>query len=294
MKKRLKITLQLLVTAVACYLVIKQINQQQLRSTLERLQIQWLLLALVLYNVSQFASSARLLGFYRKLGLPLTYLQNLGIYYSAMFYGLFLPGGVSGDVYKVLTLQKQYKKGYRDLITATLSDRINGLVVLLSIDLVLIWFGFSKLKDLLGENQWMIPLLLVAGWLIYLGAMHFFAKQYFNTIPKATAISLLVQGLQFIAFCCILNGLSVPLQQWLYYGILFYVGGVLSALPVSISGIGMREWAMVTGSALFGLDETIAFMASFCFFLITAFSALSGGFILWGKQWALQPNPKSL
>jgi uncharacterized membrane protein YbhN (UPF0104 family) len=284
MKKWLKVTLQALITLLAFYLVSRQISFEDLSNTFTQIEVPWIILAWILYNLSQVISSGRLLGFYRNIQIPLTFQTNLLIYYRAMFYGLFLPGGVSGDAYKVLILQKQYRIGYRELITATLSDRFNGLVVLLSIDLLLLFAGFGKLEGTYGRIQWIIPILLFTGWVVYILGMRWLAAIHVRKIGRSAILSFMVQVMQLAAFCCILYALDTLVEHWLYYGILFFAGGVLSALPISISGMGMREWAMVTSSGIFGTNPNIAFTASFCFFLITATSALAGGLITFRKQ----------
>ena len=65
-------------------------------------------------------------------------------------------------------------------------------------------------------------------------------------------------------------------EQWISYGILFYGGSVMSALPLSINGLGIREWVLVTGSGLMMIDSARAFSASFLFTLISGVCALIG------------------
>jgi uncharacterized membrane protein len=53
----------------------------------------------------------------------------------------------------------------------------------------------------------------------------------------------------------------------------------MSALPISINGLGIREWVLVTGSGLMMLDSAKAFSASFLFTLISGVCALIGGIV---------------
>ncbi len=60
---------------------------------------------------------------------------NLRLYYTGMFYNLFLPGGVGGDVYKVMVLKKR-ELSILSATKATLLDRVTGLLVLLSLMII--------------------------------------------------------------------------------------------------------------------------------------------------------------
>ena len=276
MKPWLKTLLKLAVTALAFYLVFRQISWTELRKTLSDINPLWFAAAFILYNLSQVLSSRRLLGFYHNLGLPIGFRQNLAVYYRAMFYGLFLPGGVSGDAYKVMTYQKQYQQPYRNLIVATLSDRVTGLAMLMTILGILVITVDRYLPIPIKAWPWILAAAIGIGWLIVYGVGRRFAPVHRPQIPKAALQSAGVQVLQLLAFCCILEGMAIPPGEWTRYAVLFYSGSILSSLPVSMGGMGMREWAMVTGSGLFGLASAPAFAASFSFFLVSSFSALAG------------------
>jgi len=279
-----KTVLKLAITCLAFYLVFRKVSWVEFTALFRQLYFTWVAAAFLLYNFSQCLSAARLLFFYRSIDMPLTYAQCLSLYYRAMFYGLFLPGGVSGDAYKVVKLQNNYQRSYRELITATFSDRANGLVVLLSIGLMLIFYVNRKLSVFINGLPFIIILSLIAGWVLYIWLMYTFAKPFHRLIFKASVLSAVIQSVQLLAFFCILAALNISTTQWIYYGILFYGGSVLSALPISISGMGIREWVMVTGSGIFGLQQGYAFTASFTFFLVVSLSSLSGALFNFASQ----------
>jgi uncharacterized membrane protein YbhN (UPF0104 family) len=278
MKSWMKTLLKLAVTCLAFYLVFRKVSWSEVRETLSTLQPGWLLLAFLLYNLSQGISSLRLLGFYRDIDVPVAPRQNLLIYYRAMFYGLFLPGGVSGDAYKVLTLQKQYAKPYRTLIIATVSDRAVGLAMLGSILAFLTMLVGDHLRvPITGWRIW-LALAVLAGWVLVVWISTKLAKPHTKQIPRAAVLSFVVQTMQLLAFFLILHAMGIRADQWTRYAVLFYAGSILSSLPVSMGGMGIREWTMVTGSAIFGLHSPAAFTASFTFFLVSSVSALLGAF----------------
>lgn len=293
MKPWLKTLLKLAVTALAFYLVFRQVSWTALRDTLAGINPLWFLAAFLLYNLSQVLSSWRLLGFYHNLNLPIGFRQNLAVYYRAMFYGLFLPGGVSGDAYKVMTYQKQFQQPYRSLIMATLSDRVTGLAMLMSILGVLVILVSPYLPIPVKAWPWLLAAAIGIGWVLVYGIGRRFAAIHTSQIPMAALQSAGVQTLQLLAFFCILQGMGIPPAEWIRYAVLFYAGSILSSLPVSMGGMGMREWAMVTGSGLFGLASAPAFAASFSFFLVSSCSALAGAAVRIPDAKPLQ-NPETV
>ena len=287
MKEALKWILKIGLIVLAFYLVFRKLSWEEVRRTWTDVQAAWLLPAFILYNASQFLSSFRLLKLFRSAGVHISYLDNLILYYKSMFFGLFLPGGVSGDAYKVIYLQKHSDAGYRTLITATLLDRANGLAMLLTIAALLLSRKPELLKGLIPQLP-VTPLALIGlvcmGWLAYLLIHRKWFPSFSGVLAQITALSLVVQICQLFSFFCILHAFSIMPFQFLSYGILFYTGSVLSALPVSISGLGIREWVLVTGSGLMGLESARAFSASLVFTLIAGICALIGGIVKMREQ----------
>src|SRR5436190_7821323 len=200
MKKWLLIAARALVAVLAMYLALRKISWREINQFEWNGSLFWLLPALVLFNISQFVSAYRLLQFYKIHQPGIAYLFNLRLYYKGMFYNLFLPGGIGGDAYKIITL-KNSSNTYKQLTTATLLDRINGLIVLLLIISGLASFvyikGFEKIVTLL-------PYFVVIGLPCYVLIMYFYFKSYSKLLPLTALLSLLVQGLQLASFYCIL------------------------------------------------------------------------------------------
>lgn len=273
MKKWISVFLKLIIAAIAIYFALRQVNWNELKNVRWGISVAWLIPAIILYNSSQFISAYRLLQFYKLLDETISYAFNLRLYYTGMFYNLFLPGGVGGDVYKVFLLKKR-KLSFLQLTKATLLDRVTGLIILLTIMASLTNFISISFpgKDLL----WIFFLAIVPGFFIYWFIVHLYFKPFGKSIPIAALFSVLIQTCQLLAFFCLLLFLQVSPGEILSYAALFFVSSVVAALPVSIGGIGTRELAMATGAVYLQLSKTIAVSASLLFFFITALSALVG------------------
>ena len=273
MKKWMAVLLKLIIAAIAIYFALRQVNWDELKNVKWGASVAWLIPAIILYNSSQFLSAYRLLQFYKLLDETISYLFNLRLYYTGMFYNLFLPGGIGGDVYKVFILKKR-RLSILQLTKATLLDRITGLIVLLTIMASLTNFISVSFpgKDIL----WILFLAIIPGFFIYWFIVHLYFKPFGKSIPIAALLAVLIQTCQLLAFFCLLLFLQASPAELLSYAVLFFVSSVVAALPVSIGGIGTRELAMATGAVYLHLSKTIAVSGSLLFFFITALSALVG------------------
>ena len=273
MKKWISALLKCVIAAIAVYFALRQVNWTELKNLRWSASVAWLIPAIIFFNSSQFLSAYRLLQFYKLLDTTISYLFNLRLYYTGMFYNLFLPGGIGGDVYKVFILKKK-GLSFLQLTKATLLDRVTGLIVLLAI-----MAGLTNFISVSFPGKEILCLLFLAvipGFLIYWLIVHLYFKPFGKSIPKAALLSVLIQTCQLLAFFCLLLFFQTPLNELLSYAALFFAGSVVAAIPVSIGGIGTRELAMATGAAYLDLSKTVAVSGSLMFFFITALSALVG------------------
>lgn len=266
-----KLLLKILLSSAALYIVFKNIEEEQLVRLLSRADLLWLLFALLLYNISKIISSYRLNFYFRDAGLSLSEKNNMILYYVGMFYNLFLPGGISGDGYKVFVLHRTTNTSLKDLLQGVLFDRISGMVVLAALSFL---FAFMALPEIPNKVLILLAFPLSLGGFYSLNFV--LAKKFISSFWTTTILSLGVQGVQVLCAWAILASLGISGNTAAYLTV-FLVSSVVSVLPISIGGIGIRELVFITASGFLPIvkDEAVAF--SFVFFLITALSSLPGG-----------------
>ena len=179
----LKFILKVSVSALAIYVVIQKIDLPETKDILLHARAGWVILALIAFNLSKMIASYRLNRFFHAIGLLLPGLYNLKLYYVGMFYNLFLPGGIGGDGYKVYLLNRSHKTALKDLIPATLLDRISGLVALVFLAIFL-----SLFVDLSFIGPWMTWVLLAA-MVIYYPVYFIIFRMLFGKFLTAFTIS---------------------------------------------------------------------------------------------------------
>ncbi len=272
----LKIFFKAAITTIAIYIVIGKIDFQETKKILFSADLTWLIIALVIYNISKIISSIRFGKIFESIELKLSTLHNIKLYYVGMFYNLFLPGGIGGDGYKVYLLNRYFNKPVKLLIAGTLLDRISGMTAL-----VFMAFVMSLLIDISFAHEWIYIILILLTLLLYpvyyLVVMLLF-RSFIRVFHQTNLLSVAVQGFQLLCAFFIFRSLSIE-SMYLEYLILFLVSSVVVVIPFTIGGVGARELVFVFGANYLLIDKNTAVAFSLLFFLLNALSSLSGAFM---------------
>ena len=272
-KKLLKPVLQLLVTALALYLVFKKTDIAKLANIIRGANLWYLMLALVFFNISKLFNAIRLNRFFKAIGINLSPVYNLKLYYLGMFYNLFLPGGVGGDGYKIYVLQKNHGLKMINVFHAVLWDRICGIFALVFLSIILLLPSSFALK---------FPYLIPYSWgllvIIYPFALllnKLFYKQFIAVFTITAIESMLVQITQVITVFFILKALSQHANIIDYLAI-FLISSIATIIPITIGGAGAREITFFYLLETIHIETSTGIALSLIFFAISAISSLAG------------------
>jgi len=271
----LKFIFKVSVSALAIYVVIRKIDLAQTKEIIFHAGIGWLILALIAFNISKSISSFRLNRFFKSIGLVLSGLYNLKLYYTGMFYNLFLPGGIGGDGYKVYLLNRSHKTKIKHLISATLLDRISGMMALAFLALLLALF--VNLSFIGPWFAWVLIGILIIAYPTYYFVFRLLFKNFLDAFNITNILSLGVQLAQLLCAYLILKALFVS-DLYIEYMTLFLLSSVVAVLPFTIGGIGARELVFIFGADYLLIDKNTAVAFSILFFVITAVSSFTGIF----------------
>ena len=176
---------------------------------------------------------------------------------------------------KVYLLNRSHKTGLKDLISATLLDRISGLVALIFLAMLL-----SLSIDLSFIVPWM-TWVLIAALIIYYPAYFVVFRILFGKFISAFNISnIYSMGVQLAQLLCaylILKSLMVD-DLYIEYLTLFLLSSIVAVLPFTIGGVGARELVFIFGANYLMIDKNTAVAFSILFFMITAVSSFTGIF----------------
>ena len=275
-----KVFVKLAITVAALWYVFSRLDLQEVLGTIAQSKFLYLAGALILFVLSKLVSSLRLNKFLVSTGIYLSEKANMKLYLLGMYYNLFLPGGIGGDGYKIYLLNRKYEVRTRKIFWSVMMDRIIGVVALFCMAVVLFCFIPG-----MGKYAWYIWILIpIAISISYLAFRRFF-PYLLRVFRISNLLSIVVQLLQLLSALLILLSLKVPgsLEGYLF---VFMISSMVAVLPLTIGGIGSREFTFMLGAQWLGLDLNLSIALSLLFYLITAFSSF------WGIIYSIGPGIK--
>lgn len=269
-KRSLILIIKLVFSGVAIVYVLKRISLVDIADIVKSAYSLYLAFAFLLFVASKAVAAFRTFLILKLYDIPISQWDNMKLYWTGMFYNLFLPGGIGGDVYKTVVINRMHSNGIKVSGGAILMDRVSGVTAL--IILALLFIPFIDPNDLYG---WVTFVGIPAALAGFIAAILIFTPRLKEIIGKLIAWSFLVQILQVLSVFFILMAFHINAQQGAYLFI-FLVSSIAAMLPISIGGIGIRELVFFSGSKYLLLDQGIAVTVSLSFYVISAIVSLFG------------------
>lgn len=297
--------LKLAVTCAFAWYVLAGMDLARLPAVLGQLQVEWLATASAMVALHVLASFLRWQRILAALGGALSLVQVSRIYFAVMFVSNVLPTPLIGDAIRALEARRT---GLSLKIAAhsVLIERALAIIALFIITGTLGWvfpigddrlWPVLSLLIVLSSAGGYVLLLLLQRW-VPLGILstplihplleliqdcsRLLASRHALPTVFHTLMAHLTSG---IAFYCILRGMDVTPPFWRTVVSAMPVL-LLSGLPISISGWGVREAAAVTAFGFLGVPPEQAFLAAVMFGLMTLASTLPGLISLAQTLWA--------
>ncbi len=279
-----KLLLKLVFTSLLGYFVFQKIDFQQVKSIFGKSDPWYILAAALVYFISQVVSSWRLLGFLRCIGLPLRFGFNIRLYMLGMFYNVFLPGGIGGDGYKIYFLRKKFQRPTRKIFLSLLLDRASGLWAIC----ILAFFFMLFIPQFQYWHWWPVLIIISITLIDFIIYKTIFSTYIKNFLP-AHGKAILVQSLQLLCVFLILSSQQHS-GNLLPYLFSFLLTTVATIVPLSIGGLGIREYVIMNCAIFFGLDETLAVFTTLCFYFLSTLIALPGAWFVF-RPGGFDPMP---
>lgn len=294
MRKLLKFFLKAFVSLFFLILVIRKLDLNTIFFELKQINISMFVFATFLYLSTMIFSTLRWSYFIKT---KKSFKELFQLYLIGTFFNLFMPGTVGGDVIKAYYLYKEDRKKTNPLVSVFM-ERYMGLCALITIAFFGFLLGYNYLKDsIIDKLFYLIFLLFVTGslFIVFFPYEKFYHKldraresirnYIFNTsiFAKTYILSLIVQGIGIIVVYLLGLGLSIPLE-FKYYLIFIPIITVISMLPVSLSGFGIREYGFMYLFGNFGISKEKAVGLSLMWFLTMLITGFVGMFFYLYKK----------
>lgn len=272
-KKILLITLKLSVTVIALWWVLKDFDTKGLSENLQNLSFCWITFGIIIYGISVFAGAIRWHIILKILNLATPFKNVMQLTLLGLYFNFFFLGDLGGDLAKTLYLGKIHKGKNAKILLSILIDHMCGSLALFVNFLIILKFSWSWFSDTpaLSKNIFILTSyisIIISGLMLALA----FRIWVFGSVTNDRLMKLVFSvdklnqlesirlhlrknikkfimaiGLSFIVlFFYLLTywsasmaiGNNVSMFQMLSIS---QVIDVITSLPISISGVGVRE-----------------------------------------------------
>lgn len=267
---------------VLAYLFLK-VDIQSVVESLRNLHGGYFALALVGYIALQFMGVLRWRIMVHAQGYGHAYGRLATFYFAGLFFNLFLPTSIGGDLSRCYYLADNRSDVLRAM-TTVLADRVSGMVALICIAAIAL-MGNSVVIPV-----WMTwitvggAVLLVLALLIPFLSPRFFQKfklpyRYWEN-PQFMAASLTASFFiqlsvvvinMFVGYAV---GIDIP---WGFYFVFTPLVAVAGMVPISLNGLGVREGAYVYFLAQAGVSASQALAFAIVWLVLITFTSILGG-----------------
>lgn len=214
------------------------------------------------------------------------------LYMIGSFFNTILPGIIGGDAVKAYYLYKETGNSGISMASVFM-DRYVGFVSLMFITLIALPFGISYIKG--TELGYIFPgivftfiagsvaffRLRIGGGIKILSEFYSFLDTYRNlnrssiVLLKSLILSVIIQLMNMMAVYIISHGLGINIS---FLSIMLFIPFIVtvSMVPLSISGLGVREGAFVILFGKIGVRPEVAISISFLWFISVVIGSLPG------------------
>ena len=303
--------LKLLILCIIFVFIFKSVNVSETIKIISKINLVYFFLSLLLNNISNVFLTIK----WYRLSIPLkiksSFIELLQLHYISIFYSIFLPGQSSGELIKGLKLSRR-EGAVQKVWVPIFIDKITNLLIT-----VIIGFAAILSDNRFRQNTSLVFIIfLLTIFLIFLTAIFFSEKTaYFTNFLKDSLIRFLqifkiefkflknfsidyfenykkhdllmfetilwswvvklphIFATLFLALSLNIN-LSFIQSAWL-----FSIVSIVSLLPISFSGLGVREGTVLVLLSQIGVPNSASLSLSMLIFTAGIITGLIGGIV---------------
>jgi uncharacterized membrane protein YbhN (UPF0104 family) len=288
----IKLLIRILVTVSIFTLILRSVDINQIWATVEQAKPALLLIAILMQFGSTTVAAYRWQLIMHNLHFGQSFSFYWRCYFKAMFFNQGLPTSIGGDALRVLEVARQgFRK--RDALYGVVLDRLVGLAALMLLNIVAYVFNPGLLPiQVYHFTVW----LMIAGLISFVGVSLLRRLPWLDNYPKLTVVktlsvklheafltnrahlivsSLLIHLLAMVGWFA--TGWALGLRYDLVtYFVIVPPAILLTVIPISLAGWGIREGVMVTLFAMIGADKAAVLALSILYGLTLIIVSLPG------------------
>jgi uncharacterized membrane protein YbhN (UPF0104 family) len=300
MRRFLILSARILVSLALLYFALRGINFTAIQSRLSQINLGWIVLAVSITVVQIFIGALRWREISGLCQAPLTDLQAFRYNMIGAFFNQTLPSSIGGDAVR-LWLINRTGAGWRAATYSILTDRAIGLIALALVIVASLPWSYGMIADSKGRLALVfvdfVALSSGLGFLL-LGRLpwswlrdwwptkHVHAcsvianKVIFNrrSGPKIAILSLSVHVMAVVIAWCAVRSISAPADFEQVFMLIPPIM-LITMMPISIAGWGVREASMMIAFGYAGLAQTDGTVVSILFGSVSFIVGGVGGLV---------------
>lgn len=271
--------------------LLSMLDLRELLETLRRVRLAPFVAAVAVYVAGQTLSAGKWALIGRAVGFGRSLAEYVRFYFIGMFFNLFGPSTIGGDVVRALYLGEGRRRGLA--FDTVVFDRVSGLVVLTALAAVaLVAFPRWRFPWPVTATVVAVGIVLVAGWwtcprLVRLLPQRNRLRRHVEDdlapfwedrglLVRVAAMSALFHVSQMWTQWVLARalGASIPFSYCMTFHPLL---SILAALPVSLGGFGVREGGYVYFLGRIGIGAAVGVGMGLLGFAVMVAGGLLGG-----------------
>jgi uncharacterized membrane protein YbhN (UPF0104 family) len=300
MRRLLILTARIVVSLALLYLALRGINFAAIQSRLSQINLGWIGLAVLITVLQIFLGALRWREISGLCGAPLTDMQAFRYNMIGSFFNQTLPSSIGGDAVR-LWLVNRTGAGWRAATYSILTDRAIGLIALALIIVASLPWSYGMIGDSNGRLALVfVDFAALAGGLGFLLLGHLpwpWLKTWWPTKhihacsvianrvifdrrsgPKIAVLSLTVHVLAVVIAWCAVRSIAAPANFEQVFMLIPPIM-LITMMPISIAGWGVREATMMVAFGYAGLAQTDGTVVSILFGAVSFIVGCAGGLV---------------
>ncbi|MHB1346004.1 MAG: lysylphosphatidylglycerol synthase transmembrane domain-containing protein [Candidatus Humimicrobiaceae bacterium] len=307
-KKLINTSLRIIVSlGLIIYLVLTQFRDfRTIASTLKDISLPLIILSAATHIYGIWITAYRWQSLLKTQGVRLSILSLSASTLVGLFFNNFLPTSIGGDVYRAYDVTKKSDLPMSSSISILVVERLSGIIASAAFAAAALFLGFTAI----GEKSIIIPILIFLAASIFIFflilnpnilGLHRLAKKvkllqkiidklsnvyntflsfkkYKWTLVRVIIFSLTLQFAVIVNYWLASKSLGIPLNLEVFIFIVPVVS-IISMLPISLGGIGVREGSLVFLMVSLGAQNAKAAMCSLLLFTMLLVMGIIGGLI---------------
>jgi uncharacterized membrane protein YbhN (UPF0104 family) len=300
MRQFLLLAIRIVVSLALLYLALRGINFAAIQARLSQINLAWIVIAVLVTIIQVFLGALRWREISSLCRAPLTDLQAFRYNMIGAFFNQTLPSSIGGDAMR-LWLVKRTGAGWRAATYSILTDRAVGLIALAVIIVASLPWSYR----LIGDSNGRVALVfvdfaalagglgfLLLGRLSWTGLKHWWPTRHVHACsvvanqvifsrqsgPKIAVVSLSIHVLAVvIAWCAVRSIAAAGSFEQIF--LLTPPIMLITMVPISIAGWGLREATMMVAFGYAGLVQTDGTVVSILFGAVYFIVGALGGLV---------------